>query len=223
MKHQQKTLSKPQQRYAMPEGAKEVIVVRHGSTDLENAGMITINGRPTSNPVLLPEGEKQAEAVCRRLARENISRIFITNLQRTRQTAERLINATGIEPYVIDDLREVHMGDWEQDFHIKSAENDDIIAEMFTRETWDVIPNAEPATALAVRVKRGMDTLVSWMEPNTTAALFTHGGVIAELCHQATGSRRFAFMAPENTSISRIVVHADGHWTLRSFNDVAHL
>ena len=47
--------------------------------------------------------------------------------------------------------------------------------------------------------------------------------MIGELCRQATASRPFAFMRNDNTSISRLVVHADGSLFLRSFNDIGHL
>ncbi|MGH2899169.1 MAG: hypothetical protein ACRDMZ_10890, partial [Solirubrobacteraceae bacterium] len=49
-----------------------------------------------------------------------------------------------------------------------------------------------------------------------------HGGVIGELCHQATGSTRFAFTRADNCSITRLIVLPDGRWWLRSFNEGAH-
>ena len=54
-------------------------------------------------------------------------------------------------------------------------------------------------------------------------AAVVHGGVIGELCHQATGSRPFAFIHADNASISRLVVFPGGRKLLRSFNDSAHL
>jgi probable phosphoglycerate mutase len=55
------------------------------------------------------------------------------------------------------------------------------------------------------------------------AVTVAHGGVIGEICRQATGSRPFAFVHSDNGSISRLVVHDGGRWMLRSFNDVCHL
>ena len=65
-------------------------------------------------------------------------------------------------------------------------------------------------------------------DPNGDAELLMLGwgssyGPIGEACRRATGSRPFAFVHSDNGSLTRIVVHADGHWTLRTFNDVAHL
>jgi broad specificity phosphatase PhoE len=49
-----------------------------------------------------------------------------------------------------------------------------------------------------------------------------HGGVIGQLLHRITGSRRFAFSTTDNASISEVVVSPD-RVLLRRFNDVTHL
>lgn len=213
----------PQERYRMPPGAKELILVRHGSTDLANAGRLSLGGLEVSNPLLLPAGREQAKAVARRLGNLNLSAIFITPLHRTGETAMPLVELTGLEPIVIEELREVYMGDWEHDYHIKAAEGGDIVARMFAEETFDVVPNAEKMAAVSARVKIGIEKIVTLTRPDTSAVVVSHGGTIAEICRQATHSRPFAFFGPENTSISRLVIHSDGHWSLRSFNDVSHL
>ena len=55
------------------------------------------------------------------------------------------------------------------------------------------------------------------------AAAFVHGAVIGDLCALATGSRPFAFLNADNGSISSLIVHGDGSWLLRSFNETRHL
>ena len=54
-------------------------------------------------------------------------------------------------------------------------------------------------------------------------AAIVHGGVIGEVCRQATGSRPFAFVHSDNGSFTRLIVSAEGGWLLRSFNETAHL
>ena len=51
----------------------------------------------------------------------------------------------------------------------------------------------------------------------------SHGGIIGEICRQATASRPFAFVHADNGSVSRLVVHASGRWMLRTFNETSHL
>ena len=213
----------PQQRYRMPSGAKQLILVRHGSTDLENAERIVLDGLDISNPVLLPEGHEQAQAVARRLSAEPVSAIFVTPLHRTHQTAEPLAALTGLGLTVIPELREVHMGDWEHGFHVHATSGNELLGRMFAEETWDVVPNAEPMAAVSARVRAGIQRVAEILAPDSSGVIFAHGGTIAEICRQAARSSPFAFFGPDNTSISRIIVHGDGHWTLRCFNDVAHL
>jgi probable phosphoglycerate mutase len=54
-------------------------------------------------------------------------------------------------------------------------------------------------------------------------AAVVHGGVIGELCRQASGSRAFAFVHADNGSLTRIVLLPNGHRWVRSFNEGAHL
>jgi probable phosphoglycerate mutase len=213
-----------QKRYRHPPGGREIILVRHGS-----AGGLTVDVRlpfgeiTLSDPPLWPEGHAQAEAVGLRLAREKISQIFVTPLQRTHQTAAPLARLTGLTPIVVPDLREVYMGDYEHGFYARAAKGDPLLTRMMTEETFEILPNAEPADGFVARIRAGILKIVELMEPGTVAASFSHAGTIGEICRQATDSRPFAFMGPENGSISRLVIHADGRWTLRSFNDVTHL
>src|SRR3954469_3349868 len=103
----------PQRRFVPPPGSTQVILIRHG------ASAAAVPGRPFdlldghADPPLSPEGEEQAVAVARRLDTEPLAGIFVTPLQRTLQTAQPLITATGLEPVAVPDLREVLLGDWE--------------------------------------------------------------------------------------------------------------
>jgi len=79
------------------------------------------------------------------------------------------------------------------------------------------------AGELADRVGRGIDAVLSRTGPDAASVAVLHGGVIGEVCRQATGSRPFAFVHSDNCSLSRLVVLPDGRRLLRSFNDTAHL
>ncbi len=131
---------------------------------------------------------------------------------------------TALEPVVVPELREVYLGDWEGgELRIRAAHGDPILKRAQAEERWDVIPNAEPMEAFAERVAAGLETIVDATGPGALAAAFVHGGVIGELCRQATGSRPFAFLHADNASITRLVVLGDGRRLLRCFNDTAHL
>ena len=213
-----------QRQFALPPGATEVILVRHG------ASAPAVPGEPVplldghGDPPLAPEGAAQAEAVAVRLAREDLRAIFVTPLHRTHASAAPLSARTGLPPAVVPDLVEVSLGEWEGgEFRIRMAEGDPIAIQAVAEERWEVIPGAETMEALAQRVRVGTQAVVALAGPDTRVAAIVHGGVIGEICRQATGSRPFAFVHADNGSLTRLIVLPDGGWLLRSFNDTAHL
>src|SRR3954468_4798366 len=212
----------PQRRFAPPSGSTEVILVRHGASAhaLPGQPFDLLDGH--ADPPLAPEGEEQAIAVTRRLDGETLDGLFVTPLQRTAQTAAPLATATGLEPVMVPELREVLLGDWEGgELRIRAANADPLFFRILQEERWDVIPNAEPAEEFAARVRAGLMKVVETAGPDATVAAVLHGGVIGEICRQATSSRPFAFVHADNCSISRLVVLPGGRQLLRSFNDTA--
>ena len=215
----------PQRRFAPPPGATEIVLIRHG------ASAAAVPGEPFdlldghADPPLADDGEDQARMVAERLAaEESFSRLFVTPLQRTHQTAAPLAELTGLEPEVIPELREVMLGDWEGgELRIRASQGDPLFFRILEEERWDVIPNAESMDALAERVRAGVERIVAETGPDASAAAVLHGGVIGEICRQATASRPFAFVHCDNCSVSRLVVLPDGRSLLRSFNDTSHL
>ncbi len=208
----------------MPPDATEVVLVRHGASAPVVPGerFPLVLGR--GDPPLSPEGEAQAAAVAERLCAEPLSALFVTPLQRTAQTAAPLAARTALEPAAIEDLCEISLGEWEGgEFRIRMADGDPLARRVVDEERWDVIPGAEAPDAVAARVRAGVEAIVAATGPGNVAAAVVHGGVIGEICRQATSSRPFAFVHADNGSITRLVVLGDGRWLLRSFNDVAHL
>jgi probable phosphoglycerate mutase len=191
--------SYPQGPYRPPPDATELIVVRHGSSAAAVPGepFELIGGQ--SNPPLSPDGEAQARALAERLAREPVSALYISTLDRTAQTAAPLVAMTGVEPVVEPDLREVHVGELEGGrFRIAFAERDPVIARLLAEQRWEVIPGAESSAALAARVRGAAERIAAAVGPG-------------------------AFLHVDNASITRLVVEAGGSWRLRSYNDTTHL
>jgi probable phosphoglycerate mutase len=214
-----------QRLFTLPPGATEVLLLRHGSTVGTAEGEVFAASEDGhGDPPLSADGEEQAVLLGERLAHEPIAKLFVTNLTRTHQTAARLMELTGLQPEVVADLREIHLGDWELgEYRVRIANRDPIIVRSFTEQRWDIIPGAERDEEFSARVRRGFDHVVAQAGPDATAAAVVHGGVIAEMCRQATGSEPFAFLGADNTSVNRFVVFPDGRVRLRSYNDTAHL
>ena len=214
----------PQRPYAVPAGATELILVRHGASQaaVEGEPFPLVDGR--SDPALAPEGRAQAEAVGARLAEEDFARLFVSGLTRTRETAAPLAARREMEPELVPDLVEVGLGEWEGgEYRIRMRRRDPLAVRVHREERYDLIPGAEPAEAFAARVDRGVRRVVRETGPDAAAVVVVHGGVIGEICRQATGSRPFAFIRADNGSLTRVVVRKDGSRLVRSFNDTAHL
>ena len=213
-----------QRAFALPAEATELVIVRHGASAAARPGEQheLLEGR--GNPPLSDDGVRQAAAVATRLATEDLAALYVTPLQRTHQTAEPIASSTGLEPEVIADLVEVGLGDWEGgEFRIRAQEGDPLVGRALSEERWDVLPGAESPEAIEERVRRGVATLVERTGPGRRCAAVLHGGVIGEICRQATSSRPFAFIHADNCSVTRVVVWPDSRQMLRSFNDTTHL
>jgi 2,3-bisphosphoglycerate-dependent phosphoglycerate mutase len=213
-----------QRGFRLPPGATEIVLVRHGASEAAIPGEPFPMRDGHGDPALSPEGEAQALAVAERLAAEPPSALFVTPLRRTAMTAAPFVERSGLQPAVIDNLREVSLGEWEGgEFRIRMAEADPVALQAVAEERWDVIPGAERMEAFAQRVRSGIEAIVAAVGPDVSVAAVVHGGVIGEACRQATDSRPFAFVHADNGSFTRVVVAPGGPWLLRSFNDTAHL
>ena len=211
-----------QTRFTPLPGSTEILLVRHGESAPFRADrpFVLVDGH--GDPPLAPDGERQAEAVGRRLADESIDAIYVTSLQRTHQTAAPLAAALGLHPRVEPDLREIFLGEWEGGLlRQKAAEGDPLYLRMQAEQEWGVIPGAESMALLQQRCVASVERIHA-AHPDQRIAVFVHGGVIAALCAHATGSRPFAFNGADNGSIHHVIV-LDDQWRLRCFNDTAHL
>lgn len=214
-----------QVRYRRPPGATELVLVRHGESmpAVPGQSFDLVDGQ--GDPALAPEGVEQAERVGARLAHEGgIDAVYVTTLRRTVETAAPFLRLSrdGLEAQVEPDFREVHLGEWEGGlFRVKVRDQDPIAVRMVEEERWDVIPGAEPADAFSARVRAAVGRLHA-AHPDQRVAVFTHGGVIGRIVSAATGARPFAFNGADNGSISHVVVTGE-RWTVRRYNDTAHL
>lgn len=213
-----------QSPYELPPGSTEVVLVRHGASEAAVIGarFPLVDGH--SDPALADAGRAQAEMVAEALRHEDVAGIFASTLRRTQESAAPLAAELDLEPRILFELREVFLGDFEGgEYRIRQAQGDPTVLRVFAEERWDAIPNGESFADFGARLRSGIEQVVAAVGPETTAVAFVHGAVIGQLCRMATDSRAFAFVHADNGSITRIVVHEDGKWLLRSFNDINHL
>jgi probable phosphoglycerate mutase len=206
--------------FVVPPDATEIVLARHGASEPARPGELFPRLDGHGDPQLAPEGRAQAQLLCARLRHEQVDEVFVTGLARTIETAAPL----GRPAIEVPELREVMLGDWEGGpFRIHLMNGEALALRVVSEERWDLIPGAETMEHLADRVRTGLEKVVATTGPGKVALVIAHGGVIGEVCRQATNSRPFAFVHSDNCSLTRLVRFADGRWLLRSFNDTSHL
>ncbi len=211
-----------QDHFKGPPGSTELLLVRHGASAdaVEGESFELLEGQ--GDPPLSEMGRRQAELVADRLARESVDAIYISSLRRTAETAAPLAERLGLTPTVDPDLREVFLGEWEGGlFRQKVVDQDPLAVKMFAEQRWDVIPGAESSEAFGARLRGAVERIAA-AHTDATVVVFSHGAAIGELMAQATSAAPFAFVAADNTSISRLIVTAE-RWLVRGFNETTHL
>jgi probable phosphoglycerate mutase len=195
----------------------ELLLIRHG----ESAPVVP--GSPESlDPPLSETGREQAAALARRLAGRDLDAVYSSDLARARQTAEALVASRGLAVGERADLREVHLGDWEEgEFRRRAAVGDPEFLAFLTAGRWEAIPGAESDEALRDRIQAACVELAA-AHAGGSVAVVCHGGVINAWLARQLGTHRSMVVSIDNTSVTSL--RTDGErWLLLGVNDTHHL
>jgi probable phosphoglycerate mutase len=210
-----------QHRFRPPAGATQLLFVRHGESAGPVDGAVMPRLGVQADPPLHAEGEEEARRVAERLHHEPVDAIYTSPLARCRQTAAPLAAVTRLDPLVVEDLREVYLGDVDGLNLGDLVANDDRVRAALRDERWDLLPGAEAVEQFAARVRAAVEAIAG-AHRDGSVAVVAHGGVIGQVVAEATGSRPHAFIGADNGSITHLVV-IRRRWIVRSFNDTGHL
>jgi probable phosphoglycerate mutase len=149
-------------------------LVRHGDTLQSAEGYFAGD----IDPPLTDRGKAQAERIAKMASAMELAAIYVSPKLRARMTAEPTARACGVEPIVIDGLREIAYGSWEgkKESEVKVSD-----AEAFTAWSQDPSlvspPGGESAFAIAARA---LPVLVRAREehPTGNVMLFSHKATI---------------------------------------------
>jgi probable phosphomutase (TIGR03848 family) len=168
-----------------------MLLVRHGATATTGA---ELPGR-ASGLHLSDAGRAQAEAVAARIAapasingrkRRNVAAVYSSPLERTRETAAPIADATGRQVEVDDGLLELDIGDW-TGLDLKSARK---------RPEWSTIqrypsgftfPGGESFVAMQARIVACVERLRS-AHPGETIVAVSHADPIRAAVAHAMGT-----------------------------------
>lgn len=198
-----------------------LLVARHGATqhnlDARFTGQI--------DAPLSALGERQAEALAQRLARQRFDVIVSSDLRRASETAERISRRVGLPVTLDPALREISLGEWEgRAVGEVRREHGDLLHRIETDPTGETAyPGGESWAQFSGRV---LGALRHWrtVYPDGDLLWVAHGGVISALVVDALGlsmDRRRQF-ARGNTSVFEFE-YRPAFVTLVRANDMCHL
>src|SRR5258708_32862554 len=147
--------------------AAELFIVRHADA-IPEADEIIPSGIYDDLP-LSRLGREQALALAERLGRLNVDALYSSPLRRCLQTAAALAERLGLQRTVVEDLKEIKLGnlrplphdgeDLDALFKALQERQADIVRLAGEAGHWDVIPDSEPSKSFRGRVVEALDEI----------------------------------------------------------------
>jgi broad specificity phosphatase PhoE len=201
-----------------------VLLIRHGKQDFPH------REHPTAadwvDPPLSDTGLRQAEAVGRALADEDIDAVYSSPLIRALTTAGEVARHHGLRPTVVADLREVELfrdipeGRSLTDM-IGSEELHRLQERFIGERRWDVYPYSESSAEFRARVVPAINEIAA-RHPGQRVAVACHSGVTNGYMGYVLGLTEDMFFRPAHASVNRVLV-GDGRRVVHSLNETHHL
>jgi probable phosphoglycerate mutase len=148
------------------------LFIRHGHTDAVGARLVS--RLPGSH--LSAEGVSQVGALCELLRRVPIDAVYMSPLERARETAAVIARDRGLRPVVCDDINEVEFGEW-TGREFKELARDPSWRRFNEHRASATVPGGECAETVRQRVVRALTTLHA-RHAGGTVALVSHADVI---------------------------------------------
>ncbi len=197
-----------------------VLLARHGQTtwNIQSRYMGQVD-------IPLDEtGQRQAEMLGRRLARESLAAIYTSDLQRASQTAFA-IAVYHTCPLIPDArLREMDFGVWQGLTYAEIQETDRINLEAWEADRLkNAPPGGETLSQFSERIEAAYQAIVH-AHSEETALLVSHGGVLKILLCLVLGlpPEKYWQIQLSTASLSEIWVYPEGG-SLNLLNDACHL
>jgi broad specificity phosphatase PhoE len=199
-------------------------LIRHGQSAGNAEGRFGGHG-----PTPLSElGKQQAEATAKLLAKEGISAIYASDLQRALQTAQALADLVGLPVHASPAFRERNVGVLEglTFDESKAAHPKDYFA-LVNRNINHVISKGESYRHL---LRRATSKLIEVMRhhPGQRIAIFSHTGTICYLTLYLLGAinrntKQTPWLITSNCGINRFEIRSRTNIRVLALNDTRHL
>jgi len=151
-----------------------LFLVRHGRTDWND----TLRFQGHADPPLNDQGRQQARVIAQALQSVPFAAVYSSDLRRARQTAQALVNLTGLPLRFDRRLREIHLGDWEGLTLSEVQVRDPGLWQQWQRTPSSTgPPGGETLAHLETRLTAAWDDIAA--AHTRPVAVFTHGLPIA--------------------------------------------
>lgn len=205
----------------MTEKKTRFYLIRHGETQWNREGRY----QGATDIALSPEGRAQAKLVAKRFRYLPLDAIYVSPLQRARQTADAIAEETGLTPIVDEHFKEINFGEWEGHSIPQLTEKyGQAYLDFYENPFEHPFPGEGSFAKVTERSVAGFEELLR-RHPGERIAIVSHGGLLRVLLVAVMGMDlnfyRKTWMT--NTSITTVDVMEDGRRILMSLNDKAHL
>jgi probable phosphoglycerate mutase len=190
----------------------QLVLVRHALPErVEGA----VGG---ADPGLTPLGAEQAARLVAAVPAADA--LYTSPMARARATAVPLAEALGLDPVVLDDLREY---DADLPFYVPVHELERHSPQEWRRMRDGLLPAHVDVPAFAARVGAAFEAVVAAHPGRATAVVVAHAGTIdVWLAHLLGIARPLAFPL-DYAGITRVLAGRDGRRVVRSVNETAHV
>jgi len=199
-----------------------VYMVRHGETILTPDRKFSGIGK--LDPPLTEEGRAQAQEVAAEIAKIKPDILIVSPLKRTKETAEEITKATGLEPVYDEVWYECSFGEWDglSVDEVKQKWPEDYLA--WISSSAFTPPGGESYDDLAARIEPAFDALAE-KYPGLKVVIVTHNGVIKQLASivmEGNPNSLFHIDISPCSISSFSIWPSDGLRAVRSINERGH-
>jgi probable phosphoglycerate mutase len=207
------------------EPVTELVLVRHGQQELPEPGRGVAGDM--IDPPLSAVGQRQAELVGKRFASERVDVVYASNLHRAFDTGAQIALHHGLEPIVMEDLREVELfRDIPPDQSVVEFVGRPLMAglreRMINERSWDVYPFSESSFEFRKRTVNAIEAIAATHE-GQRVVIACHGGVINAYVGHCLGLLTDMFFRPAHTAVNVVLAGHHGVRALQALGDVHHL
>jgi probable phosphoglycerate mutase len=199
--------------FSITSGATEILLIRHAEAQHPKPGEFQ---NPAHLDLSLSErGRAQARVLADRLARRALAAVYASPLLRTRETADALAAACGLDVREDVRLREIEIG------KAGSVSLDDLAEIAIAKGGWSHLEGTESSQSIRHRMRTALDEIAT-AHAGQRVAVVSHAGSINAYIANLLGLAHDFFFPAGNTSISVVRARAERRLIV-SLNDIAHL